>query len=205
MLEGHYVVGLTGGVAAGKSAVERRFTALGIGVHDADRAARAVVEPGTEGLAEIALAFGADVLDASGTLDRAAMRRRIFEDPLARKRLEAIVHPRVRQWTMSHVRADTGPYCIVAVPLLVENLEHYAWLDRIMVVDASVETQLARLTLRDGIDEALARRMVANQSTREERLSIATDVIHNDGPEDALDDAVKNLHEQFLSLASHHG
>jgi len=205
MLEGHYVVGLTGGVAAGKSAVERRFTALGIGVHDADRAARAVVEPGTEGLAEIASAFGPDVLDSSGTLDRAAMRRRIFEDPLARKRLEAIVHPRVRQWMMNHVRADTGPYCIVAVPLLVENLEHYAWLDRILVVDASVDTQLARLTQRDGIDDTLARRMVANQSTREERLSIATDVIHNDGPENALDDAVKNLHEQFLSLASHHG
>ena len=98
MLEGHYVVGLTGGVASGKSAVERRFTALGIGVYDADRAARAVVEPGTEGLAEIALVFGPDVLDPSGALDRAAMRRRIFEDPSARKRLEAIVHPRVRQW-----------------------------------------------------------------------------------------------------------
>jgi dephospho-CoA kinase len=106
---------------------------------------------------------------------------------------------------MSHVRADTGPYCIVAVPLLVENLQHYAWLDRILVVDASVDTQLARLTLRDGIDDALARRMVANQSTREERLSIATDVIHNDGPEEALDGAVKNLHERYLSLASHHG
>lgn len=205
MLEGHYVVGLTGGVAAGKSAVERRFTALGIGVHDADRAARAVVEPGTEGLAQIASAFGPDVLDATGALDRAAMRRRIFEDPSARKCLEAIVHPRVRQWTMNHVRADTGPYCIVAVPLLVENLQHYAWLDRILVVDASVDIQLARLTLRDGIDDALARRMVANQSTREERLSIATDVIHNDGPEDALDKAVANLHQQYLSLASHHG
>ena len=205
MLEGHYVVGLTGGVAAGKSAVERRFTALGIGVHDADRAARAVVEPGTDGLAEIASAFGADVLDSSGALDRAAMRRRIFDDPSARKRLEAIVHPRVRQWTTNQVRADTGPYCIVAVPLLVENLQHYAWLDRILVVDASVDTQLARLTLRDGIDDTLARRMVAHQSTREERLSIATDVIHNDGPEDALDDAVANLHQQYLSLASHHG
>ena len=141
MLEGHYVVGLTGGVAAGKSAVERRFTALGIGVHDADRAARAVVKPGTDGLAEIASAFGSDVLDSSGALDRAAMRRRIFDAPSARKRLEAIVHPRVRQWTTNQVRTDTGPYCIVAVPLLVENLQHYAWLDRILVVDASVDTQ----------------------------------------------------------------
>jgi dephospho-CoA kinase len=204
MLEGHYVVGLTGGVAAGKSAVERRFTALGVGVHDADRGARTVVEPGTDGLGEIAASFGSGVLNTTGALDRAAMRRRIFDDPSARKRLEAIVHPRVRQWTMDHVRDDTGPYCIVAIPLLVENLQHYAWLDRILVVDASIDTQLARLTLRDGIDDTLARRMVAQQSTREERLSIATDVIHNDGAEDALDDAVARLHQQYLSLASHH-
>ena len=195
------VIGLTGGIAAGKTAVTRRFEAPGVHVHDADVAARDVIEPGTSGLAEVVAAFGADVLDDAGRLDRAAMRQRVFADPGARRTLEAIIHPRVRQWLHDRAMAEAGPYCLLAIPLLVENIEHYRWIDRVLLVDAPEATQLARLTARDGIDETLARRMLANQAVREERLAIAHDVIDNSGDEAALDQAVVHLHQRYLELA----
>ncbi|CAM0997936.1 dephospho-CoA kinase [Rhodanobacter sp. Root179] len=195
------VIGLTGGVAAGKTAVTRRFEALGVHVHDADVAARDVIEPGTSGLAEVVAAFGADVLDDAGRLDRAAMRQRVFADPGARRTLEAIIHPRVRQWLHDRVMAEAGPYCLLAIPLLVENIEHYRWIDRVLLVDAPEATQLVRLTARDGIDETLARRMLAHQARREARLAIAHDVIDNSGDEAALDQAVAHLHQRYLELA----
>ncbi|EIL91063.1 dephospho-CoA kinase [Rhodanobacter spathiphylli] len=195
------VIGLTGGIAAGKTAVTRRFEALGVHVHDADVAARDVIEPGTSGLAEVVAAFGADVLDDAGRLDRAAMRQRVFADPGARRTLEAIIHPRVRQWLHDRAMAEAGPYCLLAIPLLVENIEHYRWIDRVLLVDAPEATQLARLTARDGIDETLARRMLANQAVRQERLAIAHDVIDNSGDEAALDQAVVHLHQRYLELA----
>jgi dephospho-CoA kinase len=195
------VIGLTGGIAAGKTAVARRFETLGVHVHDADVAARDVIEPGTSGLAEVVAAFGADVLDDAGRLDRAAMRQRVFADPGARRTLEAIIHPRVRQWLHERAMADAGPYCLLAIPLLVENIEHYRWIDRVLLVDAPEATQLARLTARDGIDETLARRMLANQARREQRLAIAHDVIDNSGGEAALDPAVAHLHQRYLALS----
>jgi len=197
-----YVVALTGGIAAGKSAVTRRFAALGVPVHDADVAAREVIAPGSEGLAAVVAAFGDEVLDAEGGLDRPAMRRRVFADPAARHRLEAIIHPRVRHWLHERALADTTPYCLLAIPLLVENIAHYRWVDRILLVDAPVEQQLARLIARDAIDEALARRMLAQQARREERLAPAHDVIDNSGDEDALDAAVLALHQRYLALAA---
>ena len=196
-----FVVALTGGVAAGKSAVERRFRELGIGVHDADRAAREVIEPGTPGLAAIVEAFGKEVLGADGRLDRPAMRRRIFADHDARQTLEAIIHPRVRQWLRDQAEADRGPYCVLAIPLLVENLAHYRWVNRVLVVDLAPEEQVRRLVLRDDVDEALARRMLASQASREQRLAIADDVIDNSGTEDALDEQVRDLHARYLALA----
>ncbi|RDJ00187.1 dephospho-CoA kinase [Dyella solisilvae] len=196
-----YVVALTGGVAAGKSAVSGRFQALGVQVYDADIAAREVVAPGTDGLQAIVARFGADVLDAQGTLDRAAMRRHVFGDDDARRALEAIIHPRVRAWLHDHAIADRGPYCLLAIPLLAENLEHYRWVDRILVVDAPETLQLDRLVRRDGIDEALARRMIERQASRNERLHLAHDVIENTGDEAALGHAVLKLHERYLALA----
>ena len=196
------VVALTGGVAAGKTAVTRRFEALGVHVHDADVAAREVIEPGTPGLAAVVDAFGAGVLDDSGRLDRAAMRRHVFADPTARKTLEAIIHPRVRQWLHERAQAERGPYCLLAIPLLAENIEHYRWVDRVLLVDAPEPVQLARLIQRDGIDEALARRMLAHQASRTERLAVADDVIENSGDESALDQAVADLHRRYLALAS---
>jgi len=197
-----YVVALTGGIAAGKSAVTRRFAALGVPVHDADVAAREVVAPGSEGLAAVVAAFGRDALDAKGHLDRAAMRRRVFADPAARQTLEAIVHPRVRRWLHERALADTAPYCLLAIPLLAENFDHYRWIDRVLLVDAPVALQLARLIARDDIDETLARRMLAQQADREQRLTLAHDVIDNSGNEAALDAAVAMLHQRYLALAT---
>ncbi|OOG36094.1 dephospho-CoA kinase [Rhodanobacter sp. C06] len=196
-----YVVALTGGIAAGKSAVTRRFAALGVPVHDADVAAREVVVPGSEGLAAVVSAFGDEVLDAEGRLDRPAMRHRVFADPAARRTLEGIIHPRVRQWLHECALAGTTPYCLLAIPLLAENIGHYRWVDRVLLVDAPVELQLARLIARDGIDEALARRMLAQQARREQRLTLAHDVIDNSGDEAALDAAVAKLHQRYLVLA----
>ncbi len=182
-----FVVALTGGIASGKSSVERRFEALGIRAYDADVAARAVVEPGSEALAEVARVFGPEALDAEGRLDRAAMRQRVFADPSARTTLESILHPRIRSWLRDAVAADRGPYCLLSIPLLVENHAHYAWVNRVLVVDAPEAVRIERLTRRDGIDATLATKMVAAQASREDRLAIADDVIVNDGDEGALD------------------
>ncbi|MEN1960950.1 dephospho-CoA kinase [Luteimonas sp. MJ246] len=203
----HYTVALTGGIASGKSEVERRFRALGVHVADADVVAREVVEPGTPGLAEIVAAFGPGALDADGAMDRAAMRRRVFADDAARRQLEAIIHPRVRAALRTSCEAAPGPYAIAAIPLFAEaGPDAYAaWVDRVLAVDVPVELQLQRLLRRDGIDEALALRMIGAQVSRGERLAVADDVIVNDGPLEALDTVVAALHGRYLELAAADG
>lgn len=198
----HWVVALTGGVAAGKSEVARRFEALGVRVYDADLAAREVVAPGQAALAEIEFVFGADVLDADGSLDRRAVRERVFADPAARRRLEGIIHPRVRAWLRRRVGMDRGPYCILAIPLLAEHREDYRWVDRVLVVDAPEALQVQRLMRRDGITREHAGQMLAAQATREQRLAIADDVIVNDGEETALAEQTAKLHARYLEFAS---
>ena len=195
------MVALTGGVASGKSAVARRFESLGIGVYDADVAAREVVAPGEPALVEIQSVFGAGVLQADGALDRRAMRDRVFADPGARKKLEAIVHPRVRAWLRRRVGMDRGPYCMLAIPLLVENRAEYQWVDRVLLVDAPEALQVERLMQRDGVTREHAERMLDAQSTRAQRLAMADDVIMNDGEESALDAQVAALHARYLKLA----
>ena len=195
-----YVVALTGGIASGKSAVARCFEALGIAVYDADVAAREVVAPGSDGLGAIVAAFGPASLDGEGKLDRAAMRRRVFSDDRARLTLEGITHPRVRQWLREHVLADREPYCLLAIPLLAENIDHYRWVDRVLVVDAPDEVRLARVMQRDNIDAELAQRMLDRQAGRDQRLAIADDVIDNGGDVGALAPAVERLHEKYLGL-----
>jgi dephospho-CoA kinase len=199
-----FVVGLTGGIASGKSAVAREFTALGVHVADADVAARDAVAAGSAGLAEVVAVFGAGVLDASGALDRAAMRRRIFEDADAKRMLEAIVHPRVRAALQAECAAAPGPYAVAAIPLLAEagGRDAYPWLDRILVVDAPVEAQRARLLARDGIDAALADRMIAAQATRTQRLAIADDVLANTGTLADLAGHVAALDRVYRLLAA---
>lgn len=196
-----FVVAVTGGIASGKSAVTRRFQALGVPVHDADMAAREVIEPGTPGLQAVIDAFGPSVLDSNGRLDRPAMRRRVFADDDARRKLEAIIHPRVREWLHDRAMAQHDPYCLLAIPLLVENMDAYRWVNRVLVVDAPPATQIARLVERDGIDAALAQRMLDRQAGRAERLAVADDVIDNGGDEAELDDAVMALHRRYLTQA----
>ncbi len=196
------VVALTGGVAAGKSAVSRCFEALGIAVYDADVAAREVVEPGTPGLASVVAAFGSGVLDDSGRLDRASMRRRVFAEPAMRRTLEGIIHPLVRDWLWQRACRDPGPYCVLAIPLLAEHIEHYRWVGRILLVDVPESVQIERLLARDGIDAALAQRMIEQQASRAQRLALADDVIENNGDPSALEHAVAELHQRYLALAA---
>ncbi len=199
-----FVIGLTGGIAAGKSEVSRRFEALGITVADADLAARAVVAPGSEGLARIAAHFGTDILLADGQLDRAALRARIFDSAQERQALEAITHPAIRQLLRQTCEQAEGPYAIAAIPLLTEagGRQQYPWLDRILVVDVPVTVQHARLMQRDGIDTALADRMIAAQASREARLALADDVVVNDGHPDHLQAHVERLDRAYRELAA---
>lgn len=198
-----YIIGVTGGVASGKSEVTRRFEALGVVVADADIAAREAIAPGSEGLAELVRVFGAESLDAAGGLDRAAMRRRVFADPAARSALEAIVHPRVRSLLRSQCEAASGAYAIAAIPLLAEGggRSAYPWLDRILMVDVPEAVQRERLMRRDGVDLALAESMIAAQATRAERLAVADDVLVNDGPLEALEAHVVALDRRWRVLA----
>lgn len=198
----HFVVAISGGIASGKSAVAQAFARLGIACYDADVAARDVVAPGQPALDEITVAFGRQALHPDGTLDRAAMRRRVFGDSEARSRLEAIIHPRVRARLREQVAADCNPYCLIAIPLLAETWPAYAWVDRVLIVDVTPEVQLERLQQRDAIERDLATKMIASQATREQRLAIATDVIDNSGTLDELAAAVAALHARFLMLAT---
>ena len=198
------MVGVTGGVASGKSAVTALFQALGVEVADADLAAREVVAPGQPALAEIARRFGPDLLLANGMLNRVRMRALVFEDAQARKDLEAITHPRIRDILRAHCQAAASPYVIASIPLLAETgvAEAYGWLDRRLVVDAPVPVQLARLVARDGVDATLAQRMVGAQASRATRLAMASDVLVNDGPLDALEAPVRRLHARFYAAAT---
>ena len=197
-------VALTGGIASGKSAVAARFAGKGIAISDADVAARAVVAPGQPALAEIAAAFGADVVQADGQLDRAALRRHVFDDEPARRRLEALLHPRIRTLLREEVERADSPYVIVAIPLLAEGggRTAYPWMDRILVVDVAHEVQIARVMQRDHINAVLAKRMIAAQATRQARLAIADDVIVNSGTLEALDADVDALDRLYRSLAA---
>jgi len=199
-----FVVGLTGGVAAGKSEVSRRFEALGIVVADADVAARAVVAPGSDGLDRIVAHFGSGILLADGQLDRARLRERIFASAQERQALEAITHPAIRELLRRTCEEAASPYAIAAIPLLTEagGRQRYPWLDRILVVDAPVAVQHARLMQRDGTTADLADRMIAAQASREERLALADDVVVNDGHPEQLQAEVERLDAVYRRLAA---
>ena len=199
-----YIIGVTGGVASGKSEVTRRFEALGVVVADADLASREVVALGTEGLGEVVAAFGAGALGADGNLDRSAMRRRVFTEAGARARLEAIIHPRVRARLRLLCERAAGPYAIAAIPLLAEGggRSAYPWLDRILLVDVAETVQRERLMRRDGVDAALAESMIGAQATRGDRLAVADDVVVNDGPLEALAMHVSALDRRYRAQAA---
>lgn len=193
-------VGLTGGIASGKSYAADTFRALGTPVLNADQVARDVVAPGQPALGRIGAEFGAEFLLPDGTLDRAKMRRHVFADADARQRLERITHPAIRAGLLRWRDAQTGPYCVLDVPILVESGMD-ALVDRILVVDAPEELQVERLVARDRIDAELAWRMIQAQAPRGERLARAHDVVLNAGTLADLAAAVAALHARYLELA----
>ena len=199
-----YFIGLTGGIASGKSALEKAFAKQGVVVADADQLAREVVAPGEPALAAVVERFGRDVLQADGQLDRAALRVRVFGDPDQRRALEAILHPAIRARLEAICRAAPGPYAIAMVPLLTEGggRAAYPWLHRILVVDTPAAVQKARLMQRDGIDATLADQMMAAQASRAERLALADDIVVNDGDIHHLQHAADALHLRYLALAT---
>lgn len=199
-----FIVGLTGGIASGKSEVTKRFEGLGIAVADADIAAREVVAPGSPALAQISRRFGSAMLLADGTLDRAQLREHVFGNDAERRALEAITHPAIRARVREICEAADSPYAIAAVPLLAEagGRATYPWLDRIVVVDAAEPVRHARLLQRDSIDAALATRMIQAQASRAQRLALADDVIVNDGHPEHLQPQVEALDRLYRRLAA---
>ena len=193
-------IGLTGGIASGKSLVETQFRALGVPVLDADQVSRDVVAPPSAALDEVARQFGPEFIMADGGLDRRRMRELVFTDPGAKKQLESILHPHIRQRLMQWREAQTAPYCIISVAILLEAGMD-SLVDRVLVVDVPVETQLARLISRDNIIEALASSMIATQTQRDIRLKAAHDVIQNTGTPVQTQAEVARLHRVYLELA----
>ncbi|CAG2093619.1 dephospho-CoA kinase [Xanthomonas euroxanthea] len=200
-----FIVGLTGGIASGKSALAAEFEKLGVPVIDADIVARQVVAPGPI-LDAIVGRFGTAILLPDGTLDRPALRQIVFADPAQRKALEAITHPAIRAELQRAALAALGPYTVVAIPLLTEagGRTTYAWLDRIVVVDVPVSLQHARLMQRDGITATLADQMIAAQASRAQRLAIADDIVSNEGNTDQLAQQARRLDASYRAILQTH-
>lgn len=193
-------IGLTGGIASGKSHIAALFIELGAPLLEADDVARSIVQPGEPALAAIADRFGDATLQADGTLDRRRLREQVFADPVARKDLEAITHPAIRQRVDAWRAQQQGPYCIYSAAILVES-GMTAQVDRILVVDAPETEQLRRLMGRDGADETLARRMIAAQATRAARLARADDILDNGDTGRDPRPQVLRLHRRYQALA----
>jgi len=196
-----FVLGLTGGIGSGKSAVAACFKEYGIKVVDADIAARKVVELGMPALQAIAKHFGEQVLQADGTLDRAALRSIVFDDEQQRHWLEQLLHPAIGAWIATELASATSAYAILESPLLLETEQRKAT-QRALVVDVSQELQIARATARDNNTREQIEAIIAAQLPREERLARADDVIDNSGPLAALQSAVAVLHQQYLAIAT---
>lgn len=197
-------IGLTGGIASGKSTVAQRFIELGIPVIDADDAARTVVEPGTPGLARVIKRFGAGVVAANGELNRRALRDLIFNDPASRRDLEGILHPLIRADMERRAELAAGPYLVMVIPLLVEGGSRDR-VDRILVVDVDEALQLQRVMARDAGTPDQARAILASQASRSARLAAADDVLPNAGSVTDLRQGVDRLHERYLRLAEPSG
>lgn len=198
-----WILGLTGGIGSGKSAAAAHFAQLGVDLVNADQAARWVVEPGRPALARIAEHFGAEILQADGGLDRAALRARIFQDAGERRWLEQLLHPLIRQEIIAALARATSPYAILESPLLIESGQSQLC-QRVLVIDVPEAVQISRTVSRDGNDEAQVRAIMAAQASREERLKRADDVIVNDRDLAWLRQEVERLHHFYLTLRGGH-
>ncbi|KIQ29950.1 dephospho-CoA kinase [Xanthomonas campestris] len=199
----NFIVGLTGGIASGKSALAAEFEKLGVPVIDADVVARQVVAPGPV-LDEIVRHFGRDILLVDGTLDRRALRQIVFDNATQRKALENITHPAIRAELQRAALAAEGSYVIVAIPLLAEagGRNAYAWLDRILAIDAPIQMQRERLMRRDKTTSSLAAQMISAQASREQRLQLANDIVVNDGNEAELAKHAHELDARYREIAA---
>jgi dephospho-CoA kinase len=194
-------VGLTGGIASGKTVVAGLFAKLGAQVIDTDEIARQVVASGQPALAKIGAAFGPGVLTPDGDLDRAALRNLVFDDVAGRRQLEAILHPIIRRETVVRAATADGPYQLLVVPLLIET-DFRDLVDRVLVVDCPETVQRERLLARDEEDPARAGRIMDAQLSRSERLAAADDIVDNAGSHDRTRRQVEALHERYLQLAT---
>jgi dephospho-CoA kinase len=200
-MSGKPTVCLTGGIGSGKSSVARLFEARGVAVIDADALAHELTAPGGAAIPAIRAAFGPEVIDERGALDRERMRQHVFGDPAARKRLEGILHPMIRDESERQRAAATSAYVILMIPLLVESGDPRRRCDRVLVVDCPEAEQVRRVMLRSNLGRAEVEAIMATQASRAERLAHADDVIDNGGDPDRLGPQVEALHARYLSLA----
>ncbi len=197
-----FIVGLTGGIGSGKTFVADLFAVHGVAIVDTDAIAHRITAPYGAAMPGIASEFGEAFVAPDGSLDRAKMRSLVFADDQAKARLEAITHPLIREETLRETIAASGPYVLTVVPLLVESGAWKSRFDRVLVVDCSVETQIARVMRRNGFTRNQVQAIIARQATREARLAAADDVLVNeDRPPEVLADEVRQLHESYLKLA----
>ena len=197
-----YTVGLTGGIGSGKSVVAGLFAKRGVAVIDTDEIAHELTRPGGEAIEAIRAAFGASLIGADGALDRTAMRKLVFGDAAARKKLEAILHPLIRKESARRRASAQSPYAILVAPLLVESGVDRSRFARVLVVDCPEAQQIERAMRRSRVSETEVRAILAAQATREQRLAQADDVIDNSGTPEALERQVSNLNEKYLTLAA---
>ena len=195
-----FVVGLTGGIGSGKSAVSRRFEQIGISIIDADIVAREVVQPGAPALKEIAKKFGSDILLSDGNLNRATLRTIVFDQPELRDWLEQLLHPLIRERILLQLTQASSAYVILASPLLLETDQHLL-VDHIVVVDVDEATQISRTATRDSTDTKQVEAIIAAQMPRAERITRADSLIDNSGSEPLLQPQIDALHSKFLTLA----
>jgi dephospho-CoA kinase len=196
-----FVVGLTGGIGSGKSAAAEEFARLGATVVDTDAIAHELTAPGGAAIEGVRMLFGDAFIDPSGAMDRRRVRELVFGDPAARKRLEGLLHPMIREESKRRITAATGPYVVHVVPLLVESSDYRGRVDRVLVVDCPEQAQFSRVSARSGLSEEEVRRVIAAQIPRAQRLAAADDVIDNSGSLEDLCRQVQELHCRYLAMS----
>jgi dephospho-CoA kinase len=196
------VVGLTGGIGSGKSAAADEFARLGATVVDTDAIAHGLTGAGGSAMPEVERIFGQGVIDSSGAMDRRKMRERVFAEPAAKKALEALLHPMIREESRRRIDAAQSPYVVHVVPLLVESADYRKRVDRVLVVDCPEALQVERVRARSALPEAEVRAIMASQAARADRLAAADDVIDNSGTLDALRKQVAALHRRYLEYSA---
>ncbi len=196
-----YVVGLTGGIGSGKSAAAAEFARLGASMVDTDLIAHGLTGAGGAALPALRRAFGEGILAPGGEMDRPRMRELVFRDPQARKTLEGVLHPMIREHSQRQIAAASGPYVVHVVPLLVESGDFRSRVDRVLVVDVPEEVQVERVRARSGLAEDAVRDIMRSQASRAQRLAAADDILDNAGSLEALHEGVAALHQKYLQFS----